>query len=259
MTNNSVLAGSQRSQEKKQQSKASGALTPLPRYSDGLLQLPECPEPWLLHRYLHSGDPLRRLRTKKRTQSFTSSRPIAESEMHPVVVFLSGAFSIVTSILVGPSLFPCQPEKRTMVVNILTARARVDLCTIASDSGSRPRLIPSPTIVLIVVQIYTLSTIALHQCRPRDRWRHATMLAVVMLGTTINPPMYMNVAAILEHMAVNLPQLVSLGLLLSAIGHSWMQKQERTWLSSHEDGPIFDHSTSTYDKLGIQQEKDSSV
>lgn len=259
MTTNSVLAGSQRSQQHKQQPDGSDALIPSQKYSYGLLQIPEYPEPWSLHRCSDSDYPPQRLRTKTRIHSFASSRPIAEPEMHPIVLFLSGAFSIVTSILVGPSLFPCQPEKRTMVVNLLTARARVDFCTIVAESGSRSRLIHSPTIVLIVVQIYTLSTIALHQCRPRDRWRNTITFAVVMLGTTMNLPTHLNVATILEHMAVNLPQLVSLGLLLSVIGHSCTQKQQSTMLGSHEADPRFDHPTSLHEKLSIRQDGGSSV
>lgn len=85
------------------------------------------------------------------------------------------------------------------------------------------------------------------------------MLAVVMLGTITNPPTYMNVVAILEHMAANLPQLVSLGLLLSVIGHSCAQKHQSTRLGSHGDGPRLVHSTSMHEKLSINQEKDSSV
>lgn len=202
---------------------------------------------------------LRKAKRKTKSHSSPSSRPITEMDVHPAVLFLSGTFSIATSIIVGPSLFPCQRDRRTMALDLLEQAIGIDLCALFSKSASRSPPISSPTIVLIVVQMYALSTVAFHQCRPRDRWRNAIVVAVVILGAMLNCPPTMGIVEILEHMAVNLPQLLSLGLLLSVIGHSWAQMQQCMAHNLDGDGLRLDHSTFPNEKLSAMPEKDLSV
>lgn len=78
---------------------------------------------------------LRKAKRKTKSHSSPSSRPITEMDVHPAVLFLSGTFSIATSIIVGPSLFPCQRDRRTMALDLLEQAIGIDLCVSTECPG----------------------------------------------------------------------------------------------------------------------------
>lgn len=178
-----------------------------------------------------------------------SSKPIARSGLHTIVLLLSGTCSITTSALVGPSIFPCQRDKRITWIRILETMTRtclsvchrmwtsLNFCKAKSyqslPSSQSPNSEPSPlpTIVLIVVQIYALSTVAFHRCRPRDRWKNIIMVLVLVLGIILNPPSIWNTNTIFKQAVVLVPQMMSFGLFSSVLVHyrTFMRETTRNY------------------------------